>query len=70
VERLTLDIEAGEVLGLLGPNGAGKTTTARMLACLIRPSSGEAVIGGYKVGKDDESIRRIIGITTEVPEPL
>jgi ABC-2 type transport system ATP-binding protein len=39
VDRLTLDINAGEVLGLLGPNGAGKTTTARMLACLIRPSS-------------------------------
>ena len=67
VDRLTLDINAGEVLGLLGPNGAGKTTTARMLACLIRPTSGEAVIGGFKVGKDDESIRRIIGITTEVP---
>lgn len=67
VDRLSLDINAGEVLGLLGPNGAGKTTTVRMLACLIRPSAGEVVIGGFKVGKNDESIRRIIGIATEVP---
>jgi ABC-2 type transport system ATP-binding protein len=67
VDRLSLDINSGEVLGLLGPNGAGKTTTTRMLACLIRPSSGEAEIDGFKVGKDDEDIRRIIGITTEVP---
>jgi ABC-2 type transport system ATP-binding protein len=67
VDRLTLDVQAGEVLGLLGPNGAGKTTTSRMLACLIRPSSGEAEIAGYKVGEADEDIRKSIGITTEVP---
>ena len=67
VDRLSLDINAGEVLGLLGPNGAGKTTTARILACLIHPGSGEAVVDGFKVGKDDDSIRRIVGITTEVP---
>ena len=67
VDRLTLDVKAGEVLGLLGPNGAGKTTTSRMLACLIRQSSGEAEIAGFKVGEADEEIRRTIGITTEVP---
>jgi len=67
VDRLTLDVKAGEVLGLLGPNGAGKTTTTRMLACLIRPSSGEAEIAGFKIGEADEEIRRTIGITTEVP---
>lgn len=67
VDRLTLDVNAGEVLGLLGPNGAGKTTTTRMLACLIRPTTGTAEIGGFTIGEADESIRRIIGITTEVP---
>jgi ABC-2 type transport system ATP-binding protein len=67
VDHLTLDVEAGEVLGLLGPNGAGKTTSTRMLACLIKPSSGEAEIAGFKVGEADEDIRRSIGITTEVP---
>jgi len=67
VDDLTLAIQAGEVLGLLGPNGAGKTTTSRMLACLFRPDSGEAEINGLQVGKDDQEIRRSIGITTEVP---
>jgi ABC-2 type transport system ATP-binding protein len=67
VDRLTFDVKAGEALGLLGPNGAGKTTTSRILACLMHPSSGEAVIDGFKVGTDDESIRRIVGITTEAP---
>jgi ABC-2 type transport system ATP-binding protein len=67
VDRLTLDVKAGEVLGLLGPNGAGKTTTTRMLACLIRPTSGSGEINGFKIGHADEQIRRSIGITTEVP---
>jgi ABC-2 type transport system ATP-binding protein len=67
VEDLSLDVHEGEVLGLLGPNGAGKTTTVRMLACLIAPTSGEATVCDYRVGQDDEAIRRSIGILTEVP---
>jgi ABC-2 type transport system ATP-binding protein len=67
VDRLSLEVNAGEVLGLLGPNGAGKTTTTRLLACLLKPSSGEAEIAGFKVGSADDQIRRVIGITTEVP---
>jgi ABC-2 type transport system ATP-binding protein len=67
VDRLSLEVKAGEVLGLLGPNGAGKTTTTRLLACLLKPSSGEAEIAGFKVGSADDQIRRAIGITTEVP---
>jgi ABC-2 type transport system ATP-binding protein len=67
VDHLTLEIRAGEVFGLLGPNGAGKTTTVRMLACLIAPTSGEAVIGGYRVGEHDQEIRRRLGIVTESP---
>lgn len=49
VDNLTLEVQEGEILGLLGPNGAGKTTTVRMLACLIAPTSGQAIIDGYKV---------------------
>jgi ABC-2 type transport system ATP-binding protein len=67
VENLTITVHAGEVFGLLGPNGAGKTTTIRMLACLIGPTSGEATVAGYRVGKDDEKIRRSVGILTETP---
>ncbi len=67
VDRLTIDVREGEVFGFLGPNGAGKTTTVRMLACLIRPTSGTARINGYELGRDNMHIRRICGILTETP---
>lgn len=67
VENLSIDMRAGEVFGFLGPNGAGKTTTVRMLASLIAPTSGIAVINGHTVGKDDQAIRRSVGILTETP---
>jgi len=67
VDRLSLEIPAGEVFGLLGPNGAGKTTTIRMLSALIAPSSGEASVAGYQVGKQDYQIRKSVGILTETP---
>jgi len=67
VDRLTLEIAAGEIFGFLGPNGAGKTTTVRMLASLIAPSAGSARVAGYEVGKDDRNIRRNVGILTEAP---
>ncbi len=67
VDSLTLTIEAGEVFGFLGPNGAGKTTTVRMLTCLIAPSSGEASVLGFQVGRDDQQIRGRVGLLTETP---
>lgn len=67
VDCLSLEVAEGEVFGFLGPNGAGKTTTVRMLCSLIGPSSGQAWIGDYQVGKDDQEIRRTVGILTETP---
>lgn len=67
VDNLTLEVQEGEIFGLLGPNGAGKTTTVRMLATLIAPTSGQAIIDGYKVGEGDREIRRRIGLLTEAP---
>lgn len=67
VDRLTLDIADGEVFGFLGPNGAGKTTTVRMLTCLIAPTVGKATVLGYDIGRDDQAIRRHVGILTETP---
>jgi len=67
VDRLTLQVNEGEVFGFLGPNGAGKTTTVRMLACLLGPSSGEARVAGLRVGVDDPAIRASVGILTETP---
>ena len=67
VDRLTLDIPAGEVFGLLGPNGAGKTTTIRMLSALIGPTGGEATVVGYDVKTQGTDVRRNVGILTETP---
>jgi ABC-2 type transport system ATP-binding protein len=67
VENLTLRVDEGEIFGLLGPNGAGKTTTVRMLCCLISKTSGNAKIGGYEIGDEENSlrIRKIIGLVPD-----
>ncbi|MFY9605364.1 MAG: ABC transporter ATP-binding protein [Thermoplasmata archaeon] len=69
VEDLNLKVEQGEVFGLLGPNGAGKTTTIRMLACLIKQTSGTAFVNGFEINKEIESqkIRGIVGVLPESP---
>jgi ABC-2 type transport system ATP-binding protein len=67
VDRLNLDVQEGEVFGFLGPNGAGKTTTVRMLVSLIAPTTGEATINGYAIGKQNTEIRRTVGVLTETP---
>ncbi len=67
VKDLTLSVAEGEVFGFLGPNGAGKTTSVRMLTSLIAPTSGSAWVNGFEVGKDDQNIRRSVGILTESP---
>ena len=67
VDNLELEIHPGEVFGFLGPNGAGKTTTLRMLSALINPTSGTAQVAGYRLGEDDQAIRRNVGILTEAP---
>jgi ABC-2 type transport system ATP-binding protein len=67
VDKLSLAIPTGSIFGFLGPNGAGKTTTVRMLAALIAPSSGTAIVAGFRLGQQDQSIRRSVGILTETP---
>jgi ABC-2 type transport system ATP-binding protein len=49
VDRLNLDVAAGEIFGLLGPNGAGKTTTAGMLTTRVVPTSGRAYLAGKEL---------------------
>jgi len=67
VDDLTMAVESGEVLGFLGPNGAGKTTTIRMLAGIIRPTGGEAIVAGYRIDRDVEKMHEVIGMLTETP---
>lgn len=64
VNDLSFTAYRGEVFGLLGPNGAGKTTTLRMLATLIRPDGGDAVLDGASIVKEPEEVRSKIGFLT------
>lgn len=65
VDNISFDVKKGEIFGLLGPNGAGKSTTLRMLSTLARPTSGTATIGGYDIVKNDNEVRKLIGIVSE-----
>jgi ABC-2 type transport system ATP-binding protein len=61
VGGVDLEIEEGEIFGLVGPNGAGKTTMIRMLATLLVPTSGDALIAGESVGRNPQAVRRVLG---------
>jgi ABC-2 type transport system ATP-binding protein len=61
LNRLTLKLERGDVYGFIGPNGAGKTTTMRILATLLNPTWGEAMVCGYSIYNNAKEIRRLIG---------
>jgi ABC-2 type transport system ATP-binding protein len=61
VKDLSLDLQQGDIFGFIGPNGAGKTTTIKILATLLRPTAGRAMIDGIDVVQDPEAVRGIIG---------
>jgi ABC-2 type transport system ATP-binding protein len=61
VVGVDLEVRGGEIFGFLGPNGAGKTTTLRMLATLLPPSGGAAMVAGYDLLKQQDKVREGIG---------
>jgi ABC-2 type transport system ATP-binding protein len=65
VDKLSLDVQAGEIFGLLGPNGAGKTTTAGMLTTRVVPTSGRALLGGVDVAAKPALAKQLSGIVSQ-----
>jgi ABC-2 type transport system ATP-binding protein len=65
VDKLNLDVGAGEIFGLLGPNGAGKTTTAGMLTTRVVPTSGKAYLGGIDVAAHPALAKQLSGIVSQ-----
>jgi ABC-2 type transport system ATP-binding protein len=67
VDGLTLEVKPGEIHGFLGPNGAGKTTTLRMIAGLLRPSSGRVVVNGHDLAIEPEAAKGSLGFIPDRP---
>src|SRR6266404_5963374 len=65
VDRVSLEVEAGEVMGLLGPNGSGKTTILRILTGYLHPSAGRARVAGLDVVDDALAARARVGYVPE-----
>jgi len=65
VDKLHLEIQQGELFSLLGVNGAGKTTAIKMLSCLIKPTGGDAIVGGYSIINESEQVKRLIGVSPQ-----
>jgi len=65
VDRVSFEVEQGEIFGYLGANGAGKSTTIRMLIGLLAPTGGVGTVAGHDVGKDPASVKRSIGYMSQ-----
>lgn len=65
VDHLDLSVDEGEFYGFLGPNGAGKSTTIKMLVGLLRPTSGQALVGGIDIWQQPLQAKQLIGVLPE-----
>ena len=65
VDNLNLQIIQGELFSLLGVNGAGKTTTIKMLSCLIKPTSGDALVNGSSITNAENKVKQVIGVSPQ-----
>lgn len=68
VDKLNLAVKAGEIYGFLGPNGSGKTTTIKMLAGLLEPSAGRAVICGHDLAKEATKAKALLAYVPDQPK--
>jgi len=65
LDRVSFEVEAGDIVGFLGPNGAGKSTTMKIITCFLPPSAGTATVAGYDIIKDPMNVRKHIGYMPE-----
>jgi ABC-2 type transport system ATP-binding protein len=65
VQGVSFDVQAGEIISLLGPNGAGKSTTISMLACLLRPTQGDALVMGNSILRNPMEVKAAIGVVPQ-----
>jgi ABC-2 type transport system ATP-binding protein len=65
VDGISFHVEEGEFFGFLGPNGAGKSTTIKVLTTLLRKTSGTVSIAGFDLEKDQQKIRKVIGVQSQ-----
>jgi len=65
VDRISFEVERGQIVGFLGPNGAGKSTTLKILTCYIPPTSGGATINGHDIFHDSQKVRESLGYLPE-----
>jgi ABC-2 type transport system ATP-binding protein len=61
VNNLSMEIDKGDIFGFIGPNGAGKTTTIKILATLLKPTQGFALVCGYNVLTQADDVKRVMG---------
>ena len=65
VNELNLEVKKGELYSLLGVNGAGKTTTIKMLSCLVKPTTGDAMLNGNSIVSESDNVKKIIGVSPQ-----
>lgn len=68
LDGVSLEIREGEIFTILGPNGAGKTTFLLLLATVLRPTRGNAIVGGFDVRRDSLKVREIVGMAFQEPQ--
>lgn len=65
IDEISFKVNSGEIVGFLGPNGAGKSTTMKIISCFIKPTSGDVLVDGVSILKDELSVKSKIGYLPE-----
>jgi len=65
INEISFKVNSGEIVGFLGPNGAGKSTTMKIISCFIKPTSGDVLVDGGSIHKDELSVKSKIGYLPE-----